>query len=68
MFCDVAWVVKGDLTGLIPVAVMTVSAVVMVLCGLGRSRKGLGWLNDYALPISLLAGMLSAIPITAWLS
>ena len=67
VFCDVAGVVKGDLTGLIPVAVMTVSAVVMVLCGLGRSRRGLGWLNDYALPISLLVGMASAIPITAWL-
>ena len=68
VFCDVAGVVKGDLTGLIPVAVMTVSAVVMALCGLGRSRRGLGWLNDYALPISLITGMLSAIPITAWLS
>lgn len=41
---------------------------IRVLCGLGRSRRGLGWLNDYALPISLITGMLSAIPITAWLS
>ena len=68
VFCDVTGVFSGDLTGLIPVAVMTVSAVIMVLCGLMRSRPGLGWLNDYALPISLIGGMLSAIPITAWLS
>ena len=67
VFCDVAGVVKGDMTGLIPVAVMIVSAVVMAVCGLARNRKGLGWLNDYALPISLIAGMLSAIPITGWL-
>jgi hypothetical protein len=26
------------------------------------------WLGDYALPISLVLGMASAIPITAWLS
>ena len=25
------------------------------------------WISDYALPISLIAGMASAIPITAWL-
>ena len=26
------------------------------------------WLGDYALPISLVLGMISAIPITVWLS
>ena len=30
-------------------------------------KKGFGWLNDYALPISLIGGMAAAIPITAWL-
>ena len=25
------------------------------------------WMNDYALPISMLGGMLMAIPITAWI-
>ena len=25
------------------------------------------WVNDYALPISLVLGMAAAIPITAWL-
>ena len=54
-------------SGLIPVCVMAVSALVMVACGLLMKKPGLKWLNDYALPISLVAGMASAIPITAWL-
>ena len=51
--------------GLIPVCVMGVSAAVMVVLGL--AMKQWKWLGDYALPISLIAGMASAIPITAWL-
>ena len=51
--------------GLIPVCVMGVSAAVMVVLGL--AMKKWKWLGDYALPISLVAGMASAIPITAWL-
>ena len=54
-------------SGLIPVAVMAVSAVVMAICGLLSKRPKLQWLSDYALPISLISGMASAIPITAWL-
>ena len=51
--------------GLIPVCVMAASALVMVACGLAMRK--FKWINDYALPISLLLGMASAIPITAWL-
>ncbi len=54
-------------SGLIPVCVMVVSALVMVLCGLLMKKLKWRWLNDYALPISLVLGMASAIPITAWL-
>ena len=69
VFCDVSNVANGDFTGLIPVLVMAVSAVVMAVCGLlaGKFKK-IHWLADYALPVSLLAGMASAIPITSWLS
>ena len=71
VFCDFSrlWI-PGDYTptsGLVPVCVMAVSAVVMVACGLLMRRPKLKWLNDYALPISLILGMASAIPITAWL-
>ena len=46
---------------------MAVSAVIMVICGLAMKRPKLKWLNDYALPLSLILGMAAAIPITAWL-
>ena len=55
-------------SGLIPVAVMAVAALVMVVLGLLMRKPKLKWLGDYALPISLILGMVSAIPITAWLS
>ena len=54
-------------SGLIPVCVMAVSAVVMVVCGLLMRKPKLKWLSEYALPISLVLGMAAAIPITAWL-
>ena len=68
VFCDVAGVVKGDFSGLIPVCVMAVSAVVMAVCGLASQKLKVRWLTDYALPISLVLGMAAAIPITGWLS
>ena len=69
VFCDVTNAFSGDFTGIIPVLVMAVSAVVMAVCGLCAMKiKAMRWMNDYALPISLVAGMASAIPITSWLS
>ena len=53
--------------GLIPVCVMLASALVMVACGLLMKKPKMKWLSEYALPISLVAGMAAAIPITAWL-
>ena len=69
VFCDFSrlWV-PGDYnptSGLVPVAVMAVAAVIMVILGLAMRKWK--WLGDYALPISLVLGMASAIPITAWL-
>ena len=68
MFCDFSGVFHGDMSGLIPVLVMLVSALVMCLAGLLVKALKWRWISDYALPISLIAGMASAIPITAWLS
>lgn len=70
VFCDFSMLwnpVEGvpPTTGLIPVCVMAVSAAIMVVLGL--AMKKWKWLGDYALPISLVLGMASAIPITAWL-
>ena len=72
VFCDISrlWIpVEGfsRTSGLIPVCVMLVSAVVMIVLGLLMRKPKLKWLGDYALPISLILGMVSAIPITALL-
>ena len=71
VFCDFSrlWI-PGDYSptsGLIPVCVLVVAAIVMVACGLLMKKPKFSWLGDYALPISLILGMASAIPITAWL-
>ena len=55
-------------SGLIPVCVLLVSALVMVICGLLMKKPKMKWLSEYALPISLVLGMAAAIPITGWLS
>lgn len=68
VFCDLPGVFTADLSGLIPVLVMLVSALMMGVCGLAMKKLGWRWMNDYALPISLIVGMASAIPITGWLS
>ncbi len=79
VFCDLSrlWLAKNGVytnadgeifsatSGLIPVLVMLVAAVVMALCGLLMKLLKWKWLNDYALPISMVLGMLSAIPLTA---
>lgn len=68
VFCDVSLVFSGDYSGLIPVCVMLVSAVMMAICGLLATKCKIKWLTDYALPISLISGMAAAIPVTFWLS
>lgn len=67
VFCDFGVVFKGDSSGLIPPLVMLVSALVMGVAGLAVKKLKWRWISDYALPISLVLGMASAIPITAWL-
>ena len=64
---SVEYIVTGSTEGLIPVCVMAVSAVVMAACGLIATKAHVRWMNDYALPISLIAGMASAIPFTSLL-
>ena len=68
VFCDFASVFSGNMAGLIPPLVMLVSALVMALAGVIVKKYKWRWVGDYALPISLIAGMASAIPIPAWLS
>ena len=67
VFSDVGLLFQGDTSGMIPVCVMFVSAVVMVFCGVLSKKLNQRWITDYALPVSLVCGMAAAIPITAWL-
>lgn len=78
VFCDVTnlfrsddWLIANDITSrtacLIPVFVMLVSSIVMVVCGIFSKKFKVRWINDYALPFSLIIGMASAIPFTMWL-
>lgn len=67
VFCDFSSVFTGNTAGLIPVLVMLASAIVTLLCGLILKKTGWRWVSDYALPISLVLGMASAIPLTNWL-
>ena len=60
--------VGQGLKGWIPVFVMLAAAVLMALCGLIRKLTNARWLEDYALPISMLGGMALAIPITNFIT
>ena len=63
----VADVTKGG-SGLVSAIVLLISAAIMAVCGILRNRLGWKWLNDYAVPICMVISMLSAIPLTAWIS
>ena len=67
VFCDFSGVFIGEFSGLIPVLVMLSAAVLMAGCGALMKATGWKFLNDYALPISMVGAMLLAIPYTAWL-
>ena len=61
VFCDVTYLSQGFAQGFTPVCVMVVSAVVMAVLGILSAKFKIRWLTDYALPISLICGMASAI-------
>ena len=67
VFCDFSGVFRKDTSGLVPVFVMLVSAAVITALGTLAKKKSLRALSDYALPLSMIAGMAAAIPLTYWL-
>ena len=56
--------ISAGLRGWIPVFVMLVSALLMLICGFFVRVLKVKWMEDYALPISMLGAMALAIPIT----
>lgn len=67
VFCDFSAVFSGGTYALVPVFTMLSSAVMMLICGLLKSLTKWNWINDYALPVSMVFGMAMAIPLTNWL-
>ena len=59
--------VRDGLSGWIPVFVMLCSAVIMMALGIVYKKGKMTWLENYALPISMLAAMALSIPITGWI-
>jgi hypothetical protein len=60
--------VREGLMGWIPVFVMICSAIVMIIIGVLIKAFKAKWLENYALPLSMLAAMALSIPITAWVT
>lgn len=60
IFADVTIGLKGW----IPVFVMLISSLIMLICGFFVRILKVKWLEDYALPISMLGAMALSIPIT----
>lgn len=56
--------IREGIVGWIPVFVLIFSAIIMAVCGLFIKRYKLKWLEDYALPFSIIGGMAFAILIT----
>jgi len=52
------------ITGWIPVFVMLCSAVIMAVLGIIYKKGKIAWLENYALPLSMLSAMALSIPIT----
>ena len=53
--------VREGITGLLPVAVLAVSALVMAICGLLVKKAKIAWLENYAMPFSMLISMFFAV-------
>lgn len=61
LFADI----RQGLPGFIPLAVALASALLMAVCGVLMKKCKMSWLEQYALPISMLGAMALSIPITA---
>lgn len=56
--------IRSGLAGWIPIFVLLFSALLMALCGLLIKKCNMKWLENYALPISMLGAMVFSVFIT----
>lgn len=60
--------IRSGLVGWIPVFVLLFSAFLMGITGLLIKKCNMKWLENYALPISMLGAMAFAVIITPWIA
>ena len=60
--------IRSGLVGWIPVFVMAFSALVMMAIGVMVKKLKWTWLENYAMPLSMLSAMAFAIPLTSWIT
>lgn len=63
LFADI----RQGISGFVPIVVALASALVMGVFGLLIKVLKLRWLEQYALPLSMLCAMALSLPITAWM-
>ncbi|MCK9349816.1 MAG: DUF5058 family protein [Clostridiales bacterium] len=59
--------IRLGLPGWIPVFVMAFSSLLMLVFGYLVKKKNIVWLENYAMPFSMLGAMIFSIPLTAWI-
>ncbi|MDD3540756.1 MAG: DUF5058 family protein, partial [Eubacteriales bacterium] len=59
--------IRLGLPGWIPVFVMAFSSLLMLVFGYLVKKKNIAWLENYAMPFSMLGAMIFSIPLTAWI-
>lgn len=59
--------IRSGLSGWIPVFVMLFSSLLMLICGLFIKKFNWKWLENYAMPFSMLGAMAFSIPLTNWI-
>ncbi len=59
--------IRSGLAGWIPVFVMLFSSLLMLICGLLIKKLNWKWLENYAMPFSMLGAMAFSIPLTNWI-
>ena len=57
--------VRSGLPGFIPLVVALISAVLMAVLGILIKKCNVKWLEQYALPLSMLGAMADSIPVSA---
>lgn len=59
--------IRGGMAGWIPFFVLLCSSLLMAVCGILITKYKMNWLQNYALPISMLGAMAFAVFITPWI-